>query len=96
MKLVPSLMHAGFISQKTFDGICKSFTNLVGNADQKLTEDECILIKTCCLEAVKAKWADKAKIKKENAQPHLENAFKQEPPVEELLASVDDAVEETF
>ena len=33
MKLVPSLMHAGFISQKTFDGICKSFTSLVANAD---------------------------------------------------------------
>jgi hypothetical protein len=63
-----------------------------------LTDDECTLIKTCCLEAVKAKWADKAKIKKENAQPHLENAFKQEAPVEEqLLASVDEVfVEESF
>jgi len=48
------------------------------------------------LEAVKEKWADKAKIKKENAQPNLENAFKQEAPIEELLASVDDGVEETF
>lgn len=63
-----------------------------------MTDDECTLIKTCCLEAVKAKWADKEKIKKENAQPHLENAFKQEAPVEEqLLASVDEVfVEESF
>lgn len=75
MKLVPSLMHAGFLSPKTFEGICRSFASLLENKDDKLTEDEVSMIRVCCLDAVKAKWADKTKLKKENPQPQMENAF---------------------
>lgn len=74
MKLVPQLMHAGFISQKTFDAICRSFTSLVENRDQKLSDAEVGIVKVSCLEAAKAKWADKTKLKKE--QPQIE-AFKE-------------------
>ena len=59
MKLIPTLMHAGFISYKTFEGICKSFEALGENKDQKLTDEDCTVIKVCCLDAVKQKWADK-------------------------------------
>jgi len=44
MKLLPSLMHAGFISPKTFEGICKSLTALLENKDSKLAETDLILI----------------------------------------------------
>jgi len=69
LKVVPFLMHAGFISLKTFDGICRSFSTLVENKEAKFSDDEVELIKVHCLEAVQQKWADKAKIKKENAVP---------------------------
>lgn len=66
LKLIPALMHAGFISHKTFEGICRSFLALTENKDQKLSDGEVSLIKVCCLDAVRAKWADKTKMKKEN------------------------------
>jgi hypothetical protein len=33
LKLIPTLMHAGFISHKTYEGICRSFAGLVENRD---------------------------------------------------------------
>ena len=40
LKLVPNLMHAGFISFKTFEGMCKTFTNLLENKEGKFVEDD--------------------------------------------------------
>lgn len=82
-------MHAGFISLKTFDGICKSFTSLIQNKDDKFTDNDVEIIRVHCLEAVQQKWADKAKIKNENHQPQLENAFKPVEAIEdELIGSL--------
>lgn len=51
MKVVPTMLHAGFISHKTFESICRSFEVMVLNIDQKLTEQECHVVRVCCLES---------------------------------------------
>lgn len=63
MRLIPYLMHAGFISFKTFEAICKSFEQF--EDDQHLSESEKEFIKKFCLDIVKSKWADKNKLKRE-------------------------------
>lgn len=67
LKLMPSLLHAGFIQQKTFDQICKSLTALCDSENSKLDEKDKELIRVNCLDSAKAKWSDKTKLKKEAA-----------------------------
>jgi hypothetical protein len=40
LRLMPTLMHAGFISAKTFDAICNSLTALKENKDDKLSMED--------------------------------------------------------
>ena len=63
MALVPTMMHAGFISPKTFEAMCKSLERLA--ADEKISEGDREFISKHCIETVKAKWADRNRIKKE-------------------------------
>ena len=56
-------MHAGLISFKTFEAICKSLDRLA--ADQLSNESDSEFIKVFCIASVKSKWADRAKLKKE-------------------------------
>lgn len=77
VRVLPQMMHGGFISTKTCDAITKKFETLAENADAKFTEEECAIIKVNCVEAIKTKWADRQKLEKEN--PSLQNQFKQLP-----------------
>jgi hypothetical protein len=84
MHLLPQLMHAGFISFKTFEAICKSLDKLA--ADQLSNESDTEFIKVFCIASVKSKWADRGKLKKEIVAVDFA-AKKQEPvePVEEEI-----------
>jgi hypothetical protein len=74
IRVLPQMMHGGFVSAKTCDAITKKFETLAENTDAKFTDEECTIIKVNCVQAIKAKWADRAKLEKEN--PNLQNQFK--------------------
>ena len=71
-------MHAGFISLKTKDAMVRSLENLLGpgvksedvnespKKTNELSDADVAFIRTHCIEAVKAKWTDKAQIRSEN------------------------------
>jgi len=76
IKVLPQMMHGGFVSAKTCEAITKRFESLAENPEHKFTEEECSIIKDNCVKAIRTKWADKANIIKEN--PNLVNPFKQQ------------------
>jgi hypothetical protein len=77
IKVLPQMMHGGFITVKTCDAITKKFELLAENAENKFTDEECSIIRVHCVQAIKSKWADRGKLEKEN--PNLKNQFKQLP-----------------
>jgi hypothetical protein len=48
-RVLPQLMHGGFISAKTCDAITKKFETLAVNTDNKFTDEECSMIKINCV-----------------------------------------------
>jgi hypothetical protein len=81
-KLMPQLLHAGFISPKTKDAILQSLESLLvpkpsvepnlgspikaSPSKQVLTDSEISFIRMHCIDAIKAKWLDKQHITNEN------------------------------
>ena len=66
IRVLPQMMHGGFISAKTCDAIIKKFETLAQNVDAKFSEEECEMIKINCVQVIKTKWADRSKLEKEN------------------------------
>ena len=79
VKVLPQMLHGGFVSAKTCDAVTKKFESLAENPENKFTEEECTIIRVNCVQAIKTKWADRSKLEKEN--PNLQNPFKQQLPI---------------
>jgi ABC-type methionine transport system ATPase subunit len=84
MRLLPQLMHAGLISFKTFEAICKSLDKLAEQSNEADSE----FIKNFCIASVKSKWADRAKLKKEIVAVE----FIKQDPVEPAVDAVEEEI----
>lgn len=84
MRLLPQLMHAGLISFKTFEAICKSLEKLAELSNEADSE----FIKNFCIASVKSKWADRAKLKKEIVAVE----FIKQDPVEPAVDAVEEEI----
>ena len=73
IKVLPQMMHGGFVSSKTCEAVTKKFEALAENSENKFTEEECSIIRVNCVQAIREKWADRKKLEKENL--NLQNQF---------------------
>jgi hypothetical protein len=49
IKVVPQMMHGGFISAKVCEAVTNKFQGLTENSEGKFTEEECAMISVCCV-----------------------------------------------
>lgn len=49
IKVVPQMMHGGFISAKVCEAVTNKFQGLSENLEGKFTEEECAMISVCCV-----------------------------------------------